>query len=127
MISIFITLSFLLSLLMPVLSLWLLPIPILLAWYIFHDSMNLVQNAGRVYWVVRDVGKKGVPFISRAFMRQTDYPWLVGSGVQFRVWKYTFQIGICHPQEAVSEDEGILRAVDGHYMTSAPKEIRKWH
>lgn len=97
-----------------------------LGWVIFKDSMNLVQSVGRVYWIIRNNAKKGDRIVSTAFMRGTDEPWLIGEGIQFRFFKYTFHIGLCYPVPADSEEEGVLNAMQGRYMEEPAKEIGNW-
>lgn len=99
----------------------------LVGWSIFSDSMNLVQNVGRVYWIIRDIGKPSDPLIARGYMRQTSSPWLIGRGIQVRVSKWTCQIGICDRAGEYEEDEGLLRALDGRELLMDPEEIgEKW-
>lgn len=93
---------------------------------IFGNSMNLVQNLGPLYWIVRDNAKAGDKVMSLGFMRQLSEPWLQGKGIQFRVSKYILQVGFCRPNQYPSEDQGILGAMGGFYMKDTPKEISKW-
>lgn len=93
---------------------------------IFKDSMNLVQNVGPVYWIIRDNGSLIDPIVCRGFMRQVTAPWLIGQGIQFRLRRHTFQIGMCFPQPADDETEGVLNAVGGRYMEESPEEIGVW-
>lgn len=93
---------------------------------IFGNSMNVVQNLGPLYWIVRNNGKKGNKVFSTGFMRQLSEPWLQGKGLQFRVSKYTLQVGFCRPHEYLSEEYGVLGAMGGFYMSDTPKEISKW-
>lgn len=96
-------------------------------WSIFSNSMNLVQNVGRIYWIIRDIGKPKDPIIALGYMRQTSSPWLIGRGIQFRVSKWTFQIGVCEYAKEYEEEEGLLRALDGRTLGLGPAEIgEKW-
>lgn len=99
-----------------------------IGWAIFSNSTNLVQNVGRVYWIIRDTGKPSDPIIARAYMRQISPPWLIGRGIQVRLTKWTFQIGICDYSGDFEEDEGLLRALDGRSLSLDPEEIgEKWN
>jgi hypothetical protein len=134
MLSVLIVLGFLLSVvLVPVLVVLGTPLSILaicaavgLGYVIFKDSMNLVQSVCGVYWIIRDNGTPATPRVSKGFMRQYTAPWLFGSGMQFRMHRWTVQVGTCRPSPAGDEAEGILKAVDGHYMEESPKEIGVW-
>ena len=88
--------------------------------------MNAVQSVGPVYWICRDVIPTGTPFIAHGFMRQTSAPWRVGKGIQIRFKKHTFQIGLSRKSKQVSDDIGLLYAVQGRYLDDKPKEIRDW-
>lgn len=64
-------------------------------------------------------------------MRQTDSPWLRGRGIQARVGKYVFQIGILNKRDKGDEglfdaETGLLEALGGYYMDSSADEIRRW-
>lgn len=88
--------------------------------------MNAVQSVGPVYWICRDAIPTGTPFIAPGFMRQTSAPWRVGKGIQIRFKKHTFQIGLSRKGKQVSDDTGLLYAVQGRYLDDKPKEIRDW-
>jgi len=111
----------------PVFFLTFLCFSLFYAYSIFGNSMNMVQNLGPLYWVVRDNGKKGTKVLSIGFMRQLSQPWLRGKGIQFRVSKYTLQIGLCRRQDFLDDTDGVLDAMGGFYMSNTPKEISKWH
>jgi len=95
-------------------------------WVIFSNSMNLVQNVGALYWIIRDSAKKGDRIISSAFMRSLEEPWLIGKGVQVRFFKYSVQVGMCYPNQFDSEEDGVLNAMTGRYMEDNAKEIGNW-
>ena len=97
-----------------------------ISFLIFRDTMNAVQSVGSVYWICRDVIPTGTPFIAPGFMRQTSAPWRVGKGIQIRFKKHTFQIGLSRKGKQVSDDTGLLYAVQGRYLDDKPKEIRDW-
>ena len=88
--------------------------------------MNNLYVFKKIYWIVRDTGNPKTKFLSKAFMRQTSPPWFVGSGVQFRVKKYTFQVGICKNSCNMAETEGLLYAIQGRELDLAPNEIGDW-
>jgi hypothetical protein len=88
--------------------------------------MNTLYTSNKFYWILRDTGKYGDPIFSKGFMRQINPPWLVGSGIQVRVGKYILQIGICGGSKSLSDDEGLLYAMEGRVMDSNPKEISSW-
>jgi hypothetical protein len=97
------------------------------AFFLFKDSLNLVQSVGRVYWITRDYVPKGTPIIAKGFMRELGEPWRVGSGLQIRFAKNrTFQVGICAPTAPTDEENGILNAVGGRYMDATAEEIGEW-
>lgn len=66
------------------------------AYFLFRDTMNRIQYLEilRLYWITRDTGETGQPFFAKATMRQTAAPYWRGKGVQFRLGKYTFQVGL---------------------------------
>lgn len=97
-----------------------------LGYWIFKDSMNVVQHVNRVYWIIRDNGTPGQPHIDFGFMHMTGPPWLRGRGPQVRVGKYTAQVGWCGPYEEMSEEEGLLIAMQGRKMEETPQELRSW-
>jgi hypothetical protein len=88
------------------------------------NKLYVISN--KVYWILRNTGKKSDKLVSTGFMRQVNPPWLVGSGVQFRIGKYILQIGICGGSKSLSDDEGLLYAMEGRVMDSNPKEIGSW-
>ena len=90
---------------------------------LFRDTMNRIQylQSVRLYWITRDNGVVGTKVITRAFMRQTSPPWWRGSGIQIRVGKYTFQVGVL-----TSRANSLLEQVDGRELNDDAKEIRSW-
>lgn len=99
---------------------------VLNAYLIFRDTLNTVQYAGRVYWIVRDTVPARTPRICRGFMRQVTYPWLVGSGIQVRVMGRTVQVGVCYRQHATDDTQGVLHALEGRIMEENPEQIGTW-
>lgn len=88
--------------------------------------MNYLWTFGKIYWVFRDNGTKGTPFIAMGFMRQLSEPYFRGSGPQIRIGKYTLQIGLASKTSADSEEDGVLKAMDGYYMDASGEEIGNW-
>ena len=101
-----------------------LPLSVFLGHYVFRGTLNLVQGVGFVYWIVRDT-HKGFS-LSIGFMRETDYPWRTGRGLQIGVGKYVFQFGICKRNKAHNEIMGLTMAVKGRELHHKPTEIREW-
>jgi len=97
-----------------------------ISFLIFRDTMNAVQAVGPVYWICRDVVPAGTPFIASGFMRQTSAPWRIGKGIQIKVRKHTFQIGISKVGSDMSDDDGLMTAVQGRFLKDKAKEIRDW-
>jgi hypothetical protein len=101
-----------------------LPLSFLLGHYVFKGTMNLVQGVGFIYWVTRDT-HKGFS-LSIGFMRETDYPWRTGRGLQIGIGKYVSQFGICKRNKPQNEIMGLTMAVKGRELQHKPKEIREW-
>ena len=93
---------------------------------VLKDTLNILQVVGPVYWITRDYVPKGTRFASIGFMKQTDEPWRVGTGLHLNLWKRTFQIGICHKQHYTNSMDGELSVVGGRLMDTAPTEIGAW-
>lgn len=94
-----------------------------------HRYINSVWTFGPIYWILRDSGTKKDKPLSIGFMRQTSHPWRTGKGVQVRVSKYVYQIGLSRKaQKDIVDDEhsGLLYALKGHQLKTPVKEIRKW-
>ena len=108
-----------------------LTVAVALGVYIFKDSMNVVQHAGRVYWIIRNNGNNTQPRVCMGFMRQTDPPWLRGKGPQVRIGKFIAQVGILSPdldggRELLDEETGLLEALGGYMLEETPDKIRRW-
>ena len=101
-----------------------LPVAGILGVYLFKGTLNLVLGIGFIYWVLRDT-HKGFS-MSFGFMRETNYPWRTGNGVQIGLGKYVFQIGFCKRNNAIDEMNGLLNALKGRELQHKPKEIREW-
>lgn len=108
----------------PFFTVFFIPMSALSGVYVFSGTLNLVQGVGFVYWVTRDT-HRGFS-LSIAFMRETDYPWRTGRGVQIGLGKYSFQLGVCRKNKTETETEGLMRAVKGRKLHYRPKEIREW-
>lgn len=93
------------------------------AYLIFHETLNKVQYLGwiRVYWITRDTGYAGEPFVERAWMRQTMAPYWRGTGLKFRFNQYTFQVGVL-----TKKGRDLLDQLDGRDMDDDAKDIRQW-
>ena len=88
--------------------------------------MNRVHGVGRLYWIIRDFVDLRTPLMCMGFMKETDYPWRHGKGVQIRTSKYTLQIGLCKRLEVITETDGILQAIGGRDMDTPAREIGMW-
>lgn len=89
-------------------------------------KLNVVHGVWKFYWIVRDNGKRGVPFISIGWMHELGGYWRRGRGLQIRIAKYVLQFGLCKKQEVPSEFEGYLNALDGRIMNTKVSEISTW-
>lgn len=98
----------------------------ILSFLLFKDTVNSVQAVGPIYWICRDVIPTGTPRVSWGFMRQLSSPWRVGKGVQIRLKRHTFQIGLSRKSKKVSDENGLLYAIQGRYLGDTPKDIRDW-
>jgi len=97
-----------------------------ISFLIFRDTMNAVQAVGPVYWICRDIVPPNTRLFAWGFMRQTSAPWRVGKGIQIKLKKHTFQIGISKVGSDMSEEDGLMTAVQGRFLQAKAKEIRDW-
>ena len=88
--------------------------------------MNKVHGIGRIYWIIRDFVDLRTPLMCMGFMKETDYPWRHGKGVQIKTSKYTLQIGLCKRLKVVTETDGILQAIGGRDLDTPAREIGMW-
>jgi hypothetical protein len=91
--------------------------------------MNSLYCVTFLYFIVRDTGTKSEPVITTGFMRQTNYPWRTGRGLQLRIGKYVVQFGVCKKNKKLGSAEvmsGLLHAVQGRLLTEEPKDIGNW-
>jgi hypothetical protein len=95
-------------------------------WLVLRNTLDLVQGVGPVYWLTRQTTVKKIG-IQSSFMRETDYPWRNGRGIQAVVPYRTFQVGVCKPSEHYTSEEGLLHSLVGRSLPSKPEEIREWH
>ena len=95
-------------------------------WLVLRNTMDLVQGVGPVYWLTRQTTVKRLA-IQTSFMRETDYPWRTGRGIQVVVPYRTFQIGICKTSKHYTKEEGLLHSLVGRSLPSRPEEISTWH
>lgn len=108
----------------PVVSAFLITPVYFLGREVFKGTLNLVQGIGFVYWVTRDT-HKGFS-LSIGFMRETDYPWRTGKGLQIGIGKYAFQLGFCRRNKPANEIMGLTHALKGRELNLKPKEISTW-
>jgi len=93
------------------------------AYLLFRDTLNRIQYVEhlRVYWITRNTGVSGQPFVRKAFMRHTSPPYWRGSGIEIRVGSYTVQFGIL-----TGKVDSLLDQLDGRELDVAPKDLRQW-
>jgi hypothetical protein len=96
------------------------------SYFVFRDTLNVLQVVGPVYWISRDNVQANIPFVSVGFMRELDTPWRVGKGIQITKGSYSFQIGVCHRLHYTNPIDGQLAAMDGRLMDTPPEEIGTW-
>ena len=85
------------------------------AYFLFRNTMNVLQSIGPLYWATRDNGIPDVPHVAWAFMRGTSPPWKIGNGIQFRAGKYTFQMGLCHNGPQFEDEyDGLLHMLQSN-------------
>ncbi len=94
-------------------------------WLVLRDTLDMVQGVGPVYWLTRQTAIKKVG-VQMSFMRETDYPWRTGRGMQVVVPYRTFQIGVCKPSEHYTEEDGLLHSLVGRRLPGNPEEIGTW-
>lgn len=64
--------------------------------YFIKDVMNRIQyfESLKVYWITKNTAGRHVPLvIFPSVMQQTQPPFWYGTGIEFRLFKWTFQIG----------------------------------
>lgn len=96
-------------------------------YFLFKDTLNRLQYIGPIYWITRDNGSLSEPRFARAFMRGTAPPWKIGKGIQFRLFYYTVQVGICHNAPLKDPDdylEGLMYVLGAEDMNLTVEEIR---
>jgi|APGre2960657505_1045072.scaffolds.fasta_scaffold254811_2 hypothetical protein len=86
--------------------------------------LNVLRGFGPFYWIYRDI-HKGFK-VSLGFMREANYPWRIGKGIQIGFGKYLFQFGLCKRSNIITETEGLLKAIQGRELNHTPKELREW-
>ena len=89
-------------------------------------DMNCLYVFRRLYLIKRDIGVKGTPLITKAFIRGTQAPWYIGHGIQFRVRTTTLQFGLCKSTDHKTEEEGVLSAMGGRFLEDPADAIGKW-
>lgn len=108
---------------------------VLIALVLFaRRTMNLLFYVQwlRFYWIFRDNGIIGTPYVVKAFMHQVSPPWWRGKGVQFRLKNYTLQVGILRAKAVPPSDSdldsdlsGLLVQMGGRELDLDAKTIRK--
>jgi hypothetical protein len=91
--------------------------------------MNNLHTIGPIYWVLKDNATSKTPKLAMAFMRQTGSPWRVGRGIQLKMNKYSFQIGLSKKAKTtddLGELDGLLYAMQGRVMETSVLEIGDW-
>lgn len=91
--------------------------------------MNNLHTIGPIYWVLKDNATNKTPRLAMAFMRQTDFPWRVGRGIQLKMNNYSFQIGLSKKTKTtddLGELDGLLYAMQGRVMETSVLEIGDW-
>lgn len=93
-----------------------------------YRNLNSLWVLGPFYWIVRDSDvKRKLPIsMTMGFMRQTSPPWRTGYGIQMRVGKYTYQLGLCFKSDKKDYTEGLLYAVKGRILETPVQEIGDW-
>lgn len=94
-------------------------------YFVFKDTMNKLQSIGPFYWITRDFTVPNHPIVAKGFMREASPPWRMGTGVQIKLRKHSFQIGICQKPKP-GEERNLLTMLGGHYMDTPPSELREW-
>lgn len=86
-----------------------------------HDQLYVFK---RIYGILR----KDTRFlrIGIGTMHQTSAPWNKGKGLYVVFVKRCIQVGFCKPQK-LSEESGILSAMQGRYLDLTPHEIGNWN
>lgn len=103
-----------------------LPVFAAFSYLLFKDTLNKLQAVGPVYWITRDIVPKKTPIVTIGFMHEIDFPWRKGKGIQIRIPRRTFQLGVCHKGTDLDETTGTLSAVGGRFMDTPPTEIGEW-
>jgi len=88
--------------------------------------LNVVHKSGPLYLITRDTGTPKSKILAVGFMRQTSPPWGIGKGIQIRVGKYVTQIGIWRNPKDLSEEDGLLHAMQGRILNVTVDEIGDW-
>ena len=92
--------------------------------FVFRCEYDQLYVYGRLYWIARKdprVIRMGI-----GTMHQTSAPWNKGKGLYVVFFKRCLQVGLCKPQQ-LSEESGILSAMQGRYLDLTPHEIGNWN
>ena len=88
--------------------------------------LNVVHKLGPLYLITRDTGTPKSRVLAMGFMRQTSPPWGTGKGIQLRIGKYVTQLGIWKNPKELSEQDGLLHAMQGRVLNVGVDEIGEW-
>jgi hypothetical protein len=106
-----------------IISLVVLGLVMIGAYFLFRDTLNRIQYVERlgVYWITRDNGADYSKRFIRGWMRQMHEPFWYGHGYQVRFRRWTFSFGKLDGQAASFEDQ-----LGGGWMDLLPSELREW-
>lgn len=108
------------------LSISLIALSVTVSYLLFRNTLNTVQVAWRIYWIVRDLVPTDTPVVSKGFMRETESPWRTGRGLQFKLPRRIIQIGICDKGRNGDDFEGLVYAMQGRLLDDSPHVIGNW-
>lgn len=89
------------------------------------DEMKQIRGAGPFYYVVhRQRTKHRVTF---AHMREVDYPYRWGGGIEVHLFGRTIGFGLCRRHHFDHEYDGIREAVNGRDLPDTPEDIDTYY
>jgi hypothetical protein len=92
--------------------------------FVFKFQHDQLYVYGRVYAILKKDTR--LIHVGVGTMHQTSSPWNKGTGIYIVAFKRCLQIGLCKPQH-LSEESGILSAMQGRYLDLTPHEIGNWN
>lgn len=92
--------------------------------FVFKFENDQLYVFGKLYVIVRR--DQRILRIGSGIMHQTSSPWYKGRGIYVVFFKKCTQVGFCKPQQ-LSEESGILSAMQGRYLDLTPHEIGNWN